>query len=310
MTRLLFLFCIILTGLSVSAQDRGLTIVDVNYSLGFGGSLSGDLTEEDHTLLIQDSELYQTYKDSFPFVPNIFYGSSYNFSGSLGLQSKKRQNDRASTAPLLRVGLSYTSSRNRIDFYTSDTYAHDTLVSVHTGTVIFVDSIVSGTLQSSYISDVIRLHAAYLFSTERDNAVSLYGGVAASVGVGFSNRNELTYMTTNYFSEPTIVGNRPTVSFEKERLRQNTSTFSSVNFPVGISFSSVTKHSYLSRFNFYMELRPGLSIYNAPKIESNLQGNVDFSFGIRVDIREKEALVTDRKRWVDRYLEKRQAKNN
>jgi len=294
MKKLISLFLSMNFVMLLSAQDESckkITVGDVYiYSGAHGGSF--DFQQSDFTALAPASQILSS--DLINFKEGYSgYGVSGNYlTMKIGLDFKDKNNGGYKLNPQLQIGLTYmTNNSGRASLYRNSTVRTDTLISVNTSNVVYVDSMYRANIHSNYSSDNLLIDLALIYRTDTEARWSFFGGFGVAGGVSIKARTDV--FRHDYVSARYVV---PGTSDEYWSYPNNTSEHSSeffrneMNFlvygqlPLGVNFKVAKSTRFWKDLNLFYEITPVLKYFGVPEIGGFVSAGVKHGIGLKLNI--------------------------
>lgn len=185
MRKSIFLFILMIVSLLTFGQqsnDNSIKRVSVNDYYLLGGSFTSPFfkgTLVDFQSLVPNSVLLNKYSATFPNADSYAFldCSNSTFSVLLGLKFSDKQKTRYKNNIQLRLGISYYSTTLlSFGMNSSVKIPYDTLTSSQTGETMYIDSVISRSLEMNYNSEQLRIDGSLIFRTNSEARWSLYSG--------------------------------------------------------------------------------------------------------------------------------------
>lgn len=265
-------------------QTSSISLTDVFIQIGSFTERSNDVSLTDFRSLAPQSEILKDDFSDFSRLGGTTYTGSTALSISLGIQFNNKERSSRKANPLLRIGLTYLSGSSlTTNFFKSESFPIDTLVSASTGQVYYVDSLSSENYNMEYVSEQIRLDAALIYRTNPEARWSLYGGVGLAAGVSLSAHTEIYF--TNFILDDDFRGggNSRDGSFKSERI-DNDMNFGFLTYiPLGIDFRLGNNKEFWKRTHLFYEVSPGINFTTIPELNTIANASIRNGLGLRVN---------------------------
>jgi hypothetical protein len=256
----------------------------------FGGSPAIS-TLADFNILAPNSVLLNSnlIPDPATYYPYYYQrGPNSMFSAMLGFQFSDKQKTHYNKNIQLRVGVTYfNNSVLSGGLYNSERVPFDTLTSSQTGSLTFIDSIITKGLNMNYSSEQLRLDGTLIIRTNPDARFSLYSGIGLSAGFSFNAKTTIRYIT-NY----QIVHRDPNGYTEHKKSFSGDSEYEVItnknNFgfsayiPLGINLKLGHKTEFWKKVNLFYEIRPSINVTYIPELRTVTNSFVHFGGGFRI----------------------------
>ena len=227
------------------------------------------------------------------------FSSSYNgfgmssntaFSILLGIQFSDKAKTVYKANPLLRLGVCYFSGTSlTVGSYKEEHIAYDTLTSVQTGQIIYIDSVISTGFGMDYSWQQLRFDGSMIFRTDPQARWSLYAGIGITAGVSInaetyishsiSGRTETRYPNGNTNSSYDYNGS---YSDKAEVFRNKTNYGFSAYIPMGVDFRTGKKIPFWKLVHVFYELRPSINMTSIPELRTITNASIQHGVGLRV----------------------------
>lgn len=297
MRKLFFSFILLTVAVLAFGQVQNSTVVkrikinEYSVQTGLFGGSPGISTLADFNILAPNSVLLNSNLISSPasYYP-YNYQSSPNamFSAMLGFQFSDKQKTKYNKNIQLRVGITYFhNSVLSGGLYNTERVTFDTLTSSQTGSLTYIDSIITKGLNMNYSSEQLRLDGALIFRTNPDARFSLYSGIGLSAGFSFNAKTTIRY-SINYqivnrvpdgYTEHKNSFNGDT---EYEVITNKNNFGFSAYIPLGINLKLGHKTEFWKKVNLFYEIRPSINITYIPELRTVTNSFVQFGGGFRI----------------------------
>lgn len=297
MRKLFFSFILVTVSVLAFAQVQNSTVVkrikinEYSVQTGLFGGSPANTTLADFNILAPNSVLLNS--NIIP-EPNTYYPYNYAsrpnsmFSAMLGFQFSDKQKTKYNKNIQLRVGITYFhNSVLSGGLFNTERKTFDTLTSSQTGTLTFIDSVITKSLNMNYSSEQVRLDGALIFRTNPDARFSLYSGIGISAGFSFNAKTTIRY-SIDYRIENRIPNeyiqhmNSFDGSSEIEVITNKNNFGFSAYIPLGINLKLGHKTEFWKKVNLFYEIRPSINITYIPELRTVTNSFVQFGGGFRI----------------------------
>lgn len=298
MRKSIFLFVLLTVSLLTfgqQANNNGIKRVSINdYYIHVGGFtspyLKGSLA--DFQLLVPNSVLLNKYSTTFPVSNSFSFQDCSNstFSVLLGFKFSDKQKTHYNNNIQLRVGITYNSSTLlSYGMNSSEKIPIDTLTSSQTGETVFIDSVISRTLEMNYNSEQLRIDGSLIFRTNPDARWSLYSGIGLTAGMSFNAKTYLFYSKSEQIQsrEPYHYNNYNNYydgTSESEVITNNSNFGFSAYIPLGIDFRIGKNREFWKRIHLFYEIRPNINITYIPNLKTITNSSVHQGIGLKISL--------------------------
>jgi hypothetical protein len=244
----------------------------------------------DFQLLAPNSVLLNKYSSTFPTSNNYYFQDGYNsmFSVLLGFKFSDQQKTHYKKNIQLRLGITYYS--NSVLSYglnSRETIPFDTLTSTQTGATLFIDSVISRSLEMSYETEQLRIDASLIFRSNPEARWSIYSGIGVTAGMSFNAKTYIFYSKTEQIEsqEPYHYSNNYNYNngiSESEMITNKNNFAFSAFIPLGIDFRIGKKRDFWKRIHLFYEIRPTLNILFIPELGTMTNTFAQQGLGIRI----------------------------
>lgn len=261
----------------------------IGWSYGFGNL-------EQFMLLAPNSEILKKpiqNTNSFSYSEDVLAGTAFN--ASIGIKLPNKTKTGYANNKLLRLGISFNNFNG---FYLSGgqssyTQTIDTLYNSQGIAAATIDSVRNANTFAIYNMRHLRADASLIFSTNRNERWSIFGGIGANFGFSVTAETVINYTESarKVINEITLNPNPNSGSFyfsqnaiTTERVKNKTTIGGSVYIPIGVNFRCGLSKGLLSHLNVYAELRPSLNWFSIPETGYVAFTGNDALLGIRYSI--------------------------
>ena len=244
----------------------------------------------DFRTLAPESELLQNDMSLINQNQGYSYLNNGNFSVLLGIQFSDKNRTSYSPNPLLRIGLTYSSSsRLSTSNYGEKRSPYDTLASTQTGNETYIDSVYTERYSMDYNSEQIQVNASLIFRTDPEARWSLFSGIGFTAGISINSSTGIHYLSEDWKEEVQSndglsVNNqhqdRKIIEDEFETFENETNYGFSAYIPIGVDFRIGKKKEFWKKTHLFYEVQPTLNVYTIPELGTF--NNVNFRHGIGV----------------------------
>lgn len=289
------LMTVCLLSFGQQTNNNGIKRVSItDYYIHTGGFttqfLKGSLA--DFQLLAPNSVLLNKYGGTFPNSDSYAFLDRSNsmFSVLLGLKFSDKQKTRYKNNMQLRIGISYYSNTHlSYGMNSSVKIPFDTLTSSQTGETMYIDSVISRTLEMNYNSEQLRIDGSLIFRTNPEARWSLYSGIGLSAGMSFNAKTYIFYSKMSQIQgrEPfhySNYNNNYDETSESEVITNNTNFGFSAYIPLGIDFRIGKKREFWKRIHLFYEIRPSINITYIPNLRTITNTAVQHGVGCKISM--------------------------
>lgn len=280
--------------ISVFAQEqpksvKKVAIHDIYIQTGFFSERNTNGTLSDFRPLAPQSVLLSNNMTDFTGSMGFSLTSNTTSSVMLGLQFSDKQKTIYKANPLLRIGISHFSGTTLTGgLRKEDRKPYDTLMSIQTGQITYVDSITVRSYGMNYSWEQLRLDGSLIFRTNPSSRWSLFTGMGITAGLSLNAHTDIYYSTsgrtetyygneTNSFRSYSGSGNTKT-----ERHRNKNNFAASIFIPMGFDFRIGRNSEFWKRVHLFYELRPGINITSIPELRTIINSSIQHGLGLRV----------------------------
>lgn len=276
----------------VYSQEPRLKITEAYITTGFSGGESSSSSHSDFQMLAPNSQILENNPGALDASPEYYspYRSSGRVSLQTGIQFLNKEKNEFRKSPTLRLGLRYTNV-NQINAWTTieERTPYDTLIGQNTGSVHYLDSVKSKSINGDYVYERISLDASLIFRTNQDLRWSVYGGIGFSFGLSMNANTDLSYSESNFTDvrgqsneEPYYYGMNND-NARTENHKNKNAIGGSLYVPFGVDFRLGKNSPFWNMFHLYAEAQPGISFQNIPELDKTIsQTGMFLNSGIRV----------------------------
>jgi hypothetical protein len=202
--------------------------------------------------------------------------SSGNYNALLGFQFKEKKN------LLLRLGVGYSfDTYLQTNAYKEEHFAYDTLVSMQTSQMYFIDSVSTSSTNAYGTVDYVSFDASLVYRTNAEKRWSFYGGLGLNFALGFNNIVNVGSSKGAYI---TATDGSP-VNWTRESTNEMYSVrnpFSATLFlPLGVDFRIGEKREFWEKVHLMSEIRPSISLTDFPDYVTVVAPSMIYSFGVK-----------------------------
>lgn len=297
MRKLLFLFIFVSISVLVFGQEQNSTVVkrfkinEYSIQTGLFGGSPAITTLADFNILAPNSVLLNSnlIPDPATYYPYYYQrGPNSMFSAMLGFQFSDKQKTKYNKNLQLRVGITYFhNSVLSGGLYNTERVTFDTLTSSQTGSLTYIDSLITKGLNMNYSSEQLRLDGALIFSTNPDARFSLYSGIGFTAGFSFNAKTTIRYSIDYQIVHRVPDGytehkNSFNGDSETEVITNKNNFGFSAYIPLGINLKLGHKTEFWKKVNLFYEIRPSINITYIPELRTVTNSFVHFGGGFRI----------------------------
>lgn len=216
------------------------------------------------------------------------YFSTYNsmFSVNLGFRFANKSKTAYLKNPLFRLGVTYLTTTDLSNGLSrDDSFRSDTLISMTSGQIYYIDSTVYRTYNMAHSSDQLRLDLSLIYRTDPQARWQFYGGFGITAGVSLKSYTNIYYTvgstlnSTDYYFYPAY----GQVYDSKSEYFKNSADFGATAYvPLGIDFRMGKKRPFWKRTHLFYELRPGAGFTSIGDLDT--YGNVSIHQGLGLKV--------------------------
>lgn len=289
--QILLIGCVLLSTF-VFGQVPKLKITEGYIIAGYSNAEIRNPSHSDFHMLAPNSLILENNPGALDNTPHYYspYRSSGGFSLQTGIQFFDKEKNELRKTPTLRLGIRYARV-NQFSGWSNieERTPYDTLTGQNTGSVHYLDSIKSKSVNGNYDYEQISLDASFIFRTNQDLRWSVYGGLGFSFGVSLNAQTNISYSEleyTNIRGYSNHVPNYIIVNGEgviREHHQNKSSIGGSLYVPLGVDFRLGNTSPFWKMFHLFAEAQPGVSFHSIPELDRTVtQSYIIFNSGIRV----------------------------
>lgn len=282
---LLFFVFIHFLGISQFKEKKKLQLQSLSIQTGyhFNENIDNDLSN--FRKLAPNSKLLEN--DFSKFRSSTYNYEQETFSNAIYAHFNFKDNENESTFlhPSFKFGIVYSSSNLlNINYFRSEFFRVDTLVSTRTGNSTFVDSISSQNIDMNYYQSQLFFDASILFSSNPKARWTIYGGFNIGLGFNFSNTTSIYYYRNNYDFQ-NFNNSRYDFDSSEETFRNKNSFSFITGIPVGLDFRMGNLRKNWMKSHVFLEFRPSIYFTSVPELNNIVHSTTQTFFGFRYELR-------------------------
>lgn len=206
------------------------------------------------------------------------------WAANLGLHPFRNE---ARSGPELRIGVQYAGGEiGSLDFDLVREYPFDTLVSLTSGAVHYVDSVTWSQLSMKHQAERIGLDASVIFRSKESIRWTIYGGAGLGLGAVFNARTELDHVTGWEIRYPGNAWSDRREEVIEERYRNAGGGWFAAQAIFGVGFRLARRGDFLRRMDLFYEFRPQMLLTFGDDLGSTTRFGDQWLFGLRVRLHE------------------------
>ncbi len=294
MKRVVFICFLIFTSVWLRAQDASLPRIAVGDFYIYSGSHTGsfDMDITDFSKLAPESEVLGMDLSYYKKNYLLQRGDGNYLSVKLGLNFVNKEGNEYRLNPQLQIGFTYmTNNTAQYGIHLKETQRVDTLASVSTSNVVYVDSIYSSNIQTDYWSDNLLLDIALMYRTDVESRWSFFGGFGIAGGVSLKSRTDIFHTETEALNF-IIPGNENEFSMQNsaepvhtiESFSNSLNVLAFVQLPLGVNFKVAKSTKFWKDLNMFYEITPLLKYWNIPEAGSYITVGIKHGIGFKLNI--------------------------
>lgn len=297
MKRIIIFTALFASTIYLLAQETSQPKIRISELGIYQGMYSGYYTDASLTDFLRLAPNSELLKNDF----TGFSKSSFNYESmtdntfgvAIGLQFYDTEKQTYKSHPQLNIGVIFTGATIlNVVYSKEDKVRFDTLNSLNSSYVVFMDSTISQFYRMEYSFEQIGINASLIFRTQPNARWSLYSGVGVSSLTSLMSSTYISYNKVEYvhYSFPDS-GNfysyidDPWDSENTDEVHANKTNLSAFAYiPLGVDFRIAKKNEFWRKMHLVMEMQPGLALDYVPEIGSHFYGTLRGNFGVRVEI--------------------------
>jgi hypothetical protein len=247
-----------------TATVHRIKIKDISVVLGGFNEIGPGGSLKDFRTLAPNSALLKRNFDNLSEESSI--GGIAGTSVLLGIHFRDGSKLNYRNNPVLFIGFGYFVGDGPSDYFNSEKYKLDTIVSSPSGGKKYVDSMMENSYNFSYRYQQIRIEGLLSYRITDDRRFSVYSGIGFSAGLSVNAITEIQYakylsvVSRDSATDQTQSTELMQLEDTKESFKNKTNYGITIYFPMRFDLRIGSKNSFLKRNHIFYELRAGMSM--------------------------------------------------
>ncbi len=293
----IFLLVLLLCGHMASAQEtssgsKARSLTNIYVSAGNYPGVSSNLSLEAFRLLAPGSALLQNDLSHFDKSRSSFFDNSWLIRAGAAFSPKIEAERQRRIRHEFRLAAVYGGGTLYSDYYwTENRYPADTFVSVKTGSIYVLDSVVTRSYGMEYNRKYLGLDASLIFYSPSWRAFSVYAGAGMSGNFDFDNHVNIGYQQYSRLEQSGATGveffrvrGNLNFDYEEENIPTANAFSASLFLPLGVDVKLSRHERGMGRWHLYYELRPLWRVAGIPELKAHSEFRLQHSGGLRISL--------------------------